>query len=68
VQAGQELATLFDAIVGVVGEDTVEIEVVKITHDTLELDLRLSVQVDYFLQVGPVQVTPASELASLFHC
>jgi hypothetical protein len=49
MQTGQELAAFFNAIVGVVGEDTVEIEVVKITHDTLKLDLCLSVQIDDFL-------------------
>lgn len=54
VQAGQELATFLNAIVGIVSEDAVEVEVVKITHDTFELDLRLRVQIDYFLQVGPV--------------
>jgi hypothetical protein len=49
VQAGKELAAFFDAIVGVVGEDAVEVEVVKITHDTFKLDLRLRVQIDDFL-------------------
>jgi len=64
VQAGQELATFLNAIVGIVSEDAVEVEVVKITHDTFELDLSLRVQIDYFLQVSPVQVTPSQRLAS----
>jgi hypothetical protein len=49
VQAGKELAAFFDTIVGVVGEDAVEVEVVEITHDTFELNLRLSVQINDFL-------------------
>lgn len=50
------------------GEDSVEVEVVEITHDAFELDLRFRVQIDDFLEVGPVQVTPSSEsVSSVLH-
>lgn len=59
VQASKELAAFVDAIVCVVGKDTVEVQVVEIAHDALQLNLSLGIQINDILQICPVKVSPS---------
>lgn len=58
VQASKELAAFVDAIVCIVGKDTVEVQVVEIAHDALQLNLSLGIQINDVLQICPVKVSP----------